>query len=75
MFSLKEKQLIAATIEEALLALDHPEMPKERPVFKLHVEGKEPWSWADIAPNWVFEDKPAETSAWNENARELLKNG
>jgi hypothetical protein len=53
-FSAEEKQLIAAKVEEVLLSLNHPEMPKERPVFELHVEGKSYWSWADIEPNWVL---------------------
>ncbi len=56
MFSIKQKQHIAKVIEEALLKLDHPEMPKERPVFKIHIWGKEPWSWADIEPNWIYGD-------------------
>jgi len=50
MFSAKEKQMIAAAVEKVLLEIDHPEMPKERPSFKLHVDGKEMWSWADIEP-------------------------
>ncbi len=48
-------------------------MPKEKPKFKLHVDGKEGWSWADIEPNWVYieDDKPT-TASWNENSRELM---
>lgn len=70
MFSAKEKQLIAKTIEELLLSLDHPEMPKEKPIFSLHVEGKEQWSWANITPNWT---NPAENpNGWNEIARDVL---
>lgn len=63
MFSTKEKQAIASAIETLLLALDHPEMPKERPKFHLHVDGEESWSWADIEPNWTFTDgKASETN-------------
>lgn len=72
MFSIKEKQKIAAAIEKVLLEIDHPEMPKEKPKFKLHVDGKESWSWADIEPNWTYEDRPATTTHWNENARDIL---
>lgn len=61
MFSFKEKQAISCAIEALLLALNHPEMPKEKPKFHLHVEGKESWSWADIEPNWTFtgENQPS----------------
>ena len=43
MFSMKEKQFIAAQIEKLLLELNHPEMPNEKPRFSLHVDGKESW--------------------------------
>ncbi len=56
MFSVKEKQSIAEAIELLLLGLQHPEMPTEKPKFKLHVDGKEGWSWADIEPNWRIND-------------------
>ena len=60
MFSMKQKQLIAEKIEELLLSLNHPEMSTEKPKFKLHVDGKESWSFADIEPNWVYsgDNKP-----------------
>ncbi len=78
MFSVKEKKQIAKEIEELLLKLNHPEMPKEKPVFALSVMGKEDWSYAGIKPNWIFEDKELEVNPWNESAREILeadKNG
>ena len=52
MFSTLEKHRIADELERILLRLHHPEMPDEKPSFKLHVDGKEGWSWADIEPNW-----------------------
>lgn len=55
MFSSEEKKKIAEGIEKLLLDLNHPEMPKEKPKFKLHVGGKEEWPWANIEPNWIFE--------------------
>ena len=54
MFSVKQKQVIAQEIERMLLSLHHPEMPTEKPMFTLRVEGKEAWSWAEIKPNWTF---------------------
>ena len=75
MFSVTEKQKIAKAVEKVLMEMDHPEMPKEKPNFKLHVKGKEPWSWADIQPNWFWEDqgKPENPNEWDEHAREILK--
>ncbi len=74
MFSKEQKQKIAGAIEKLLLELNHPEMPKEKPKFKLHVDGKESWSWADIEPNWIYEDKEPGVNPWNERqgkAREV----
>lgn len=66
MFSVKQKQKIAEEIEKVLLSFNHPEMPKERPIFMLHVDGKEEWSWADITPNWIYEDKVPGVNPHNE---------
>ena len=74
MFSMEEKKQIAQKIEELLLGFNHPEMPKERPLFTLQVIGKEPWSWAEISPNWTFsEHNPPQVNPWNEHAREAMK--
>lgn len=74
MFSVKEKQLIAAAIEKVLLDLKHPEMPEEKPAFVLSVVGKETWSCAVIQPNWSFneENKPG-VNPWNEVARDVME--
>ena len=72
MFSIAEKKMIAAKIEELLLALKHPEMPTEKPHFSLHVDGKEEWSWADIQPNWTFGDAEPTGKVWNEISRDVL---
>lgn len=72
MFSVKEKQFIAEEIEKILLRIDHPEMPKEKPCFKLHVDGKEAWSYADIEPNWKYENKEIKKNEWNEISRFIL---
>ena len=72
MFSIKEKQFIASEIEKLLLGLNHPEMPKEKPVFHLKVEGKEDWSWADIKPNCTFNNgNPPNINLFNEVARDI----
>jgi hypothetical protein len=68
MFSIAQKRFIAATIETCLLKFHHPEMPLEKPKFKLHVDGAESWSWADIEPNWIFDDaqKQPDVNPYNE---------
>ncbi len=74
MFSLDEKQKIAAAVENILLELKHPEMPTEKPMFSLHVDGKRSWSWADIKPNWTFdENNKPEINQWNESVRNIIK--
>jgi len=70
MYSKAEKIKIAEAVEKVLLSFDHPEMPKERAVFKLHVEGKESWSWADIEPNWVYKHKSPSVNPWNEKEKQ-----
>ena len=74
MFNIAEKRKIAEIIEKILLELKHPELPKEKPVFKIHIEGKEDWSWADIEPNWKFDDgiKKVSINPFNEISREIL---
>ena len=75
MFSVKEKNWLAAEFEKLVLSLNHPEMPRERPSFSIHVDGKESWSWADIKPNWHFEHAPPPVHQWNEIARDVLERG
>ena len=74
MFSVEEKQKIADVIEKTLLELNHPEMPKEKPEFTLHIDGKEKWSWADIRPNWTYtKDNPPGINPFNEKSRDIHK--
>ena len=74
MFSMKEKIFIAGEVEKILLKLNHPEMPKEKPLFELKVIGKENWSWAEIKPNWTFGiDNPPKVNPFNEASRDILK--
>lgn len=67
MFSVAQKRHIAEVLEKTLLELQHPEMPTSKPSFSLHVDGAESWSFADIRPNWEFDDnnKPG-VNPWNE---------
>jgi len=74
MFSVIEKKYIADSIEKILLELNHPEMPKDKLKFTLQVDGKESWSWADIEPNWIFDNKKVSINPFNEISRELHKN-
>jgi len=67
MFSVRQKQILADTVEKALLKLEHPEMPTERLNFKLHVQGASNWSFADIEPNWVYEEEEPSINPWNES--------
>ena len=67
MFSKTQKIKIADEIEKLLLSFDHPELPKEKPDFKIHIDGKESWSWADIEPNWKYDkDNLPGVNPWNE---------
>lgn len=52
MFNEKDKQQMAAIIETLLLSYNNSEMPKDKPNFSLHVNGKESWSFTNIEPNW-----------------------
>lgn len=72
MFSMAEKRKIAEEIEKLLLSFNHPEMPDKKPDFKIHIDGKESWSWADIEPNWKYDDQKPGINPWNEMAREIL---
>lgn len=75
MFSVEEKRKIAKAVEKVLLEIKHPEMPKDKLKFKLHVDGKESWSFADIEPNWVYENKEPGINPWNEQSKEQIKEG
>jgi hypothetical protein len=51
MFSIRQKREIAEAVQKILRATNHPELPTSEIHFSLHVEGAEPWSWADIRNN------------------------
>ena len=57
MFSVQQKRDISDAVQKILRATAHPELPKEGEVrFKLHVDGAESWSWADIQNNGTVGD-------------------
>ncbi len=66
MFSIREKQLIASSVQKILRDTGHPELPKGEISFLLHVDGAERWSWADIQNNGVYKNSPPSVNAWNE---------
>ena len=74
MFSMEQKRQIAEGVEKIVLGFKHPEMPTEKPRFSLHVDGKESWSFADIQPNWMFDDanKPG-VNPWNEAVADKME--
>ena len=51
MFSVRLKRLIADKVQAILRETTHPELPDGEISFMLHVDGAEPWSWADIRNN------------------------
>jgi len=68
MFSIAQKRRIADEIQKLLRATEHPELPEGEIQFTLHVEGAEPWSWADISNNGAV-PAPA-VNPWNERESE-----
>lgn len=64
MFSIRQKREIAAAVEKVLRDTGHPELPDGPISFHLHVDGREPWSWADIRSNSAV-PIPGE-NPWNE---------
>ena len=67
MFSLEQKQEIAAKIQKILRDTNHPELPKGEIQFNIHIEGDESWSWADIRNNGFYNGKTIPVNQWNES--------
>lgn len=65
MFSVRQKRQISEAIQKILKETMHPELPEGEISFKLHVEGAEDWSWADIENNGAV--KEPDINPWNEN--------
>lgn len=51
MFSVQQKREIAEAVQKILRATNHPELPAGEIEFRLHVEGADSESWADIYNN------------------------
>lgn len=64
MFSIRQKREIADAVQKILRDTNHPELPAGEIEFKLHVDGAEAWSYADIRNNGAVE--APEVNPWNE---------
>ena len=51
MFSSQQKQDISDAVQKILKVTEHPELPEGEITFRLHVDGADSWSWADICNN------------------------
>ena len=58
MFSIRQKTEISNKVQKILRETNHPELPKEEIQFKLHIDGAEKWSWADIKNNGAVQGSP-----------------
>jgi hypothetical protein len=65
MFSVAQKRRIADAVQQILRETNHPELPAGEISFRLHVDGAESWSWADIRNNGAV-DRPG-CNPWNES--------
>lgn len=64
MFSVNQKREIADAIQRILRDTNHPELPKGEIQFKIHIDGAEAWSWADIQNNGAVLNPSM--NIWNE---------
>jgi hypothetical protein len=64
MFSLEQKRDIADKVQKILRDTAHSELPEGEISFQLHVDGAEPWSWADIKNNGAVPNPGV--NPWNE---------
>jgi hypothetical protein len=64
MFSIDQKRRIADAVQQILRDTNHPELPSGEIQFHLHVDGAEPWSWADIRNNGAVPNPGI--NPWNE---------
>jgi hypothetical protein len=64
MFSVRQKREIADAVQRILRATNHPELPADEIQFSLHVQGAQPWSWANIKNNEAVQQ--AGFNPWNE---------
>jgi hypothetical protein len=68
MFSVKQKRDIADAIQKILRDTGHPELPKGEIQFRIHIDGAQGWSWADISNNGAVTNPGI--NRWNEEQAE-----
>ena len=73
MFSAKKKKHLANCIESLIIAMDHPEMDNNNVRFKIHIDGKESWSFADITDNNTAAERGIGVNPWNESQDDTAK--
>lgn len=56
---------IADAVQKILRDTNHPELPAGEIQFALHVDGAEPWSWANIVNNGAVTQP--DVNPWNES--------
>lgn len=65
MFTVAQKRDIAEKVQKILRETQHPELPPDGEIrFFLHVDGAQPWSWADIRNNGAVTEPGM--NPWNE---------
>ncbi len=62
MFSVKQKRMIADSVQKILRETNHPELPASEIQFQLHIEGTY-GSWADIVNNAAATTPPINPTA------------
>jgi len=72
MFSVRQKREISDAVQKILRETDHPELPDGEISFRLHVDGAEPWSWADIANNGAVSNPDINPHNENQDARNVI---
>jgi hypothetical protein len=72
MFSVRQKREIANAVQKILQYTNHPELPRGEIQFHLHVDGAQPWSWADIRNNGAV--ILPNVNPWNERQDPFNKN-
>jgi hypothetical protein len=71
MFSCDQKRKISDLIQKVIRSTKHPELPEGEIKFKIHIEGKADWSWADIENNGAVTNPGI--NQFNETVGERMK--
>ena len=69
MFSVIQKRQISTQIQQILRDTKHPELPEGEIQFSIHVDGRLPYSWADIENNGAEDMAMWVELAFNEYSR------